>query len=327
MTEVRGTSGPKTLLVAATGGHLEQLYRISSRFNPASGDVVWVTHDDAQSRSLLRNEELLTLPYVPPRGFREAARLLPAAHRILREGAFERVVSTGAGIAFPFLLAARARRLQCHYIESAARADGPSLTGRVVSRIPGVQLYTQYERWASPKWSYRGSLFDTFQVEEVDPAPIRRVVVTLGTMRSYGFRRLIDRLLEVLPEVVEPDADIMWQVGSSTSTEGIPGRVAAAYPNLELREAIARADLVIAHSGIGSAITALELGKRPVLVPRRAAFGEHVDEHQALIARELSGRHLAVSCEADELSVADLRLAARGSVVTSKNQSLFMLKG
>jgi UDP-N-acetylglucosamine--N-acetylmuramyl-(pentapeptide) pyrophosphoryl-undecaprenol N-acetylglucosamine transferase len=319
-------SGPRTLLVAATGGHLEQLYRISSRFTPASGDVVWVTHDDAQSQSLLRGKDFRTVPYVPPRGYRQAARVLPMAHRILREGKFDRLVSTGAGVALPFFLAGRARGLRCHYIESAARADGPSLTGRIVSRIPGVRLYTQYERWATAKWRYRGSLFDNFEAVESDPAPIKKVVVTLGTMRSYGFRRLVDRLLEVLPEVVEPNADVLWQIGA-TSGESIPGRVAVSYPNSELRAAIGEADLVVAHSGIGSAITALELGKRPILVPRRPNFSEHVDEHQSLIARELSRRNLAVSCEADEVSADDLRLAAVGRVQMSANQSAFELDG
>jgi UDP-N-acetylglucosamine--N-acetylmuramyl-(pentapeptide) pyrophosphoryl-undecaprenol N-acetylglucosamine transferase len=326
VTHEPGTSGPRTLLVAATGGHLEQLFRISGRFTPASGDVVWVTHDDAQSRSLLRDLTVHKVPYVPPRGYREVARVLPMAHRILRDGHFDRVVSTGAGVALPFFFAARARGLRCHYIESAARADGPSLTGRIVSRIPGVRLYTQYERWSTSKWNYRGSLFDRFEAAEVEPAPIKKVVVTLGTMRSYGFRRLVDQLLKVLPEVVEPEADILWQTGA-TPLEGIPGRVAASYPNVELRAAIADADLVVAHSGIGSALTALELGKRPVLVPRRPAFGEHVDEHQSLIARELSSRRLAVSCEADEVSVEDLRLAASGRVHTSDKQSAFALDG
>jgi UDP-N-acetylglucosamine transferase subunit ALG13 len=145
-------------------------------------------------------------------------------------------------------------------------------------------------------------------------------------MRSYGFRRLVDRLLEVLPLVVEPDADILWQVGA-TPVDAIPGRVAVSYPNVELRAAIAEADLVVAHSGIGSALTALELGKRPILVPRRPAFGEHVDEHQSLIARELSRRHLAVSAEADEVSADDLRLAASGRVRMNENQSAFELDG
>ena len=318
-------TAPRTLLVAATGGHLEQLFRISQRLHPASGEVVWVTHEDDQSKSLLRGLDVHYVPYVPPRGYRQIARVLPQANRIVGQGHFDRVVSTGAGVALPFFLAARLRGIRCHYIESAARADGPSLTGRIVSRIPGVRLYTQYERWATERWQYRGSLFDSFQAEEIGLPPVKRVVVTLGTMRTYGFRRLVDRLLEVLPEVTEPGADVMWQVGV-TPDHDIPGRVAASYPSSEMREAIAEADLVIAHSGIGSAITALELGKRPVLVPRRIAFDEHVDEHQALIARELHGRDLAVVAEADAVTVENLRHAASGRVLTDELHRTFELR-
>ena len=304
---------PRTLLVAATGGHLEQLYRIHGRITPVSGQVAWVTHDDSQSRSLLSDETVQFVDYVPPRGYRAIARLLPKAWSIVRDGHFDRVISTGAGVALPFFLAARGQGVRCHYIESAARADGPSVTGRIVARLPGVRRYSQYERWSGGRWNYRGSLFDAFEVVEKPGQPIGRVVVTLGTMRTYEFGRLVDRLERVLPEVVAPGGEVLWQVGV-TKTRPSFGDVHENIPNADLRAAIATADLVVAHSGIGSAITALELGKRPVLVPRRPQFGEHVDDHQSLIASELAARDLAVLCEADQITAADLHAAARGHV-------------
>ncbi|WP_370618051.1 glycosyltransferase [Mumia qirimensis] len=315
---------PRTLLVAATGGHLEQLYRIHERIVPESGDVTWVTHDDPQSRSLLAGRQVELVDYVPPRGYATIARIAPHAWSIIRRGRFDRVVSTGAGVALPFFLAARAQGVPCHYIESAARADGPSLTGRLVSRLPGVRLYSQYESWSGGRWNYRGSLFDAFEVVEKADEPISKVVVTLGTMRTYEFRRLVDRLVTVLPEVVDGDAQVLWQVGVTDAKPPF-GEVHANVPNADLRAAIEDADLVVAHSGIGSAITALELGKRPVLVPRRPAFGEHVDDHQALIAGELGARDLAISREADELTADDLRTAARGRVRVGTRPEPFAL--
>ena len=71
---------------------------------------------------------------------------------------------------------------------------------------------------------------------------------------------------------------------------------------------------MIAHAGVGSALGALEEGRSPVLVPRRAAHGEHVDDHQEQIAGELERRGLAVSAEADELSYAHLQAAAARGV-------------
>lgn len=323
MTEVR--SDERTLLVASTGGHLEQLYRLSRGFIPESHGVHWVTHDDQQSRSLLAEESVEWVPYVPPRGYREMLSLLPVARRILREGNYRRVVSTGAGMSLSFFLQARRMGIDCYYIESAARTEGPSMTGRLLRHVPGMHLYCQYEHWADDRWTYQGSLFDTFEVEEVPPRPIRRVVVTLGTMRTYPFTRLTERINELLPDVVEPGADILWQVGA-TPAWGLTGRVHESVPHRELQAAITEADLVIAHAGIGSALAALERGKRPVLVPRRAELGEHVDDHQTLIAAELGWRNLSVSAEADRLTAADLRRAAEGRVVSADRNFAFALE-
>jgi UDP-N-acetylglucosamine transferase subunit ALG13 len=48
------------------------------------------------------------------------------------------------------------------------------------------------------------------------------------------------------------------------------------------------ANLVIAHAGMGSIITALELGKRIIVMPRRADFGEHRSDHQIATAKRLA---------------------------------------
>ena len=74
------------------------------------------------------------------------------------------------------------------------------------------------------------------------------------------------------------------------------------------------ADLVIAHAGIGSSLAAIEAGHAPVVVPRRGHRGEHVDDHQRLIAAELADRELAVAREVDELTLEDLERAARSRV-------------
>ncbi|MBC7550376.1 MAG: hypothetical protein H7269_05680 [Cellulomonas sp.] len=66
-------------------------------------------------------------------------------------------------------------------------------------------------------------------------------------------------------------------------------------PADQLALAISEADVVICHAGTGAALTALEHGHRPVLVPRRAVHHERVDDHQLQIAHELNRRGLAVA--------------------------------
>jgi UDP-N-acetylglucosamine--N-acetylmuramyl-(pentapeptide) pyrophosphoryl-undecaprenol N-acetylglucosamine transferase len=301
-----------TLLVASTGGHLKELHHLHRRLSGTGGPYQWVTFDTPQSRSLLDGEAVEFVRFVGDRDVRNTVRSLGEARQIMRGAEVETVVSTGAAVALPFIGLARAQRLNCHYIESAARTDGPSLTGRMVSRIPGVRLFTQYPSWASSSWRYGGSVFDAFESVELSddaPASLERVVVTLGTTRQVEFRRLVHRLLEILP----PEADVLWQTGNTdTSDLGISGH--RVIPERDLMQAMEDADAVVSHAGVGTALAALEVGKCPVLVPRRPQRGELVDDHQLEIARELGDRSLSVSIEADTLAAADLLAAARRRV-------------
>ena len=322
-----GTGDGPTLLVASTGGHLEQLMRLRDRLCPTLGPTEWATFDGSQSRALLRGETVHHVDYIRPRDLGAALRAAPAARRVLHDGGYRAVVSTGAGIALPFFIAAAARQVPRYYIESAARSTGPSLTGRLVASVPGTRLFTQYPGWAGDRWAYVGSLFDGFAPGPADRAPLhgassaRRVVVTLGTMPRYGFRRAVERLATLLPEVCTPDAEVLWQVGA-TDLDGLAVHGRNQVPADELQAAIRDADLVIAHGGIGSALTTLDAGRVPVLLPRRAAFDEHVDDHQVMICNHLGGRGIAVSREVADLTAADLWQAAHSSTASVQSSSM-----
>jgi UDP-N-acetylglucosamine transferase subunit ALG13 len=90
--------------------------------------------------------------------------------------------------------------------------------------------------------------------------------------------------------------------------------------------AYASADVVVSHAGVGSTIEALDSGHFPIVVPRRAAFGEHVDDHQVPLAVDVAKRGLAIHREADELTVDDLLEAACSSVVTVPRAPAFPLR-
>lgn len=313
-----------TLLAASTGGHLKQLHRLHTRLVGIDGPFRWVTFDTPQSRSLLEGEEVDFVHFVGGRDPANVLRNVPLAEKLLRHNQIDTLVSTGSAMALPFFALGRARGLRCHYIESAARSDGPSTTARMISRIPGVYLYTQYPTWADDKWHYRGAVFDSFAcADEPGSAPteVRKVVVSLGTFKAYGFERLVRRLLKILP----PDTEVLWQTGDTdVSGLGITGH--HAIPERELIQSIGEADVLVAHAGVGAALAAFEVGKCPVLVPRRIAHGEHVDDHQTQIARELADRGLALSVEADELSLDHLREAAGKHVVTLATTPPFMTR-
>ena len=62
-------------------------------------------------------------------------------------------------------------------------------------------------------------------------------------------------------------------------------------------EAIRRARVVVTHAGVGSVMVALANGKRPVVVPRRKAFGEAVDDHQLQLGRRFAAAGLVTLVE------------------------------
>ena len=56
----------------------------------------------------------------------------------------------------------------------------------------------------------------------------------------------------------------------------------------EFSQQVETADLLILHAGAGSVIHAIQAGKVPVVMPRQAKYGEHVDDHQLEFARALA---------------------------------------
>jgi UDP-N-acetylglucosamine--N-acetylmuramyl-(pentapeptide) pyrophosphoryl-undecaprenol N-acetylglucosamine transferase len=310
----------RTLLVCSGGGHLKQLSVLAQRIGIPADEQVWVTFDTGLSRSLLADREVVYARYAAPRDISNILRNTVLAHRVLRGGNYERAISTGASLAVNFLPMAARRGIASHYIESAARAAGPSMTGRILEKDRRVRTYTQYPAWSTSRWQYRGSIFDEFAPgPETAPRPVAKVVVTVGTTESYGFARLIDALVPVLS-----GRDVLWQTGmTDVSGHGIDGR--ASVPHEELDRAVAEADVVIAHSGTGAALTAIQHGKCPILVPRKSAFGEHVDDHQEQIAGELARRGLAIVASPDEIDEELLLQAARRTVMPESQPPRFEL--
>ncbi|NQX88384.1 MAG: glucuronosyltransferase [Halioglobus sp.] len=56
----------------------------------------------------------------------------------------------------------------------------------------------------------------------------------------------------------------------------------------EFRNQINACDILVAHAGMGSIITGIELGKRVIVMPRLASLGEHRNEHQLATVSRLN---------------------------------------
>ena len=311
-----------TMLVASSGGHFTQLAALWPRIESANRDCVWVTFDSPQTRSMLKDQRVEFVPYIKPRGFSSVLRNLPQAVRLIKKYQVDSVISTGSAIALAYLPYSAIRGIPTHYIESATRVEGPSVTGKALARVPGIKLYNQHQSWSNTQWKFLGSVFDGFNVVPLAQKPdrIRRAVVSVGTMEDYGFRDFFVRLADYLS-----DADsVLWQTGSTDVSDlNIDGKEVVSAHALE--QAMREADVVIAHAGTGTALTSLRMGKRPILVPRDSSHGQHIDNHQFQTASLLDNMGLALSRRIDDLTEADLIEAAGFEVIRTDQPEMLLL--
>src|SRR6185437_3288644 len=127
------------------------------------------------------------------------------------------------------------------------------------------------------------------------PRPVRGgdpvIFVTLGTHEQP-----FDRALDLVAALARRET-VLVQHGATPPRPGLSGVEWSEYLDWAPLTALMRdADVVITHAGVGSAVTAIRAGKKPVLVPRLARYGEHVDDHQLQIAERLAEFGLAVVC-------------------------------
>ena len=121
----------KTLcLVASSGGHLLELvslkpaWEVHKRF--------WVTFPTDDARTLLEGERVHWAYHPTNRNLRNLVKNLWLAWKLLQHERPDVVISTGAGVAVPFLWVGRALGMRTIYIESLARIETLSLSGKLV---------------------------------------------------------------------------------------------------------------------------------------------------------------------------------------------------
>jgi UDP-N-acetylglucosamine transferase subunit ALG13 len=106
------------------------------------------------------------------------------------------------------------------------------------------------------------------------------ILVTLGT-NEQPFDRLVGAAAQL-----DLDEPLLVQYGASREPHGL-GEWVDFMPFDALADAMRRASVVVSHAGVGSIMLARRCGKRPLVVPRRRALGEAVDDHQLHLARRL----------------------------------------
>jgi UDP-N-acetylglucosamine transferase subunit ALG13 len=92
---------------------------------------------------------------------------------------------------------------------------------------------------------------------------------------------------------------VLLQTGADNPELDMPEGVTAVdfLEPASLEAQMRSARYVITHGGPGSIFMAIEAGHRPIAVPRSAAHGEHVDDHQMVFVRAMGERGLVHALE------------------------------
>jgi UDP-N-acetylglucosamine transferase subunit ALG13 len=124
------------------------------------------------------------------------------------------------------------------------------------------------------------------------------IFVTVGEQLPF------DRLIRTVDEWVGTSKkEVFAQIGRSTYTPIHISYKAFLTPE-EFKEKLLTADVIVAHAGMGTIITALEMGKPILIMPRQAAFGEVRNNHQLSTARRfLDLNYATVAFDEFELKV------------------------
>ncbi len=113
------------------------------------------------------------------------------------------------------------------------------------------------------------------------------IFVTVGT-HEQPFNRLVE-CVDNLKKDGTIAEEVIIQTGYSTY-EPKYCKWQKLFPYQEMLKLVDEARIVITHGGPSSFIMPLQIGKTPIVVPRRHEFDEHVNDHQIEFTRKVAQR-------------------------------------
>lgn len=150
------------------------------------------------------------------------------------------------------------------------------------------------------------------------------ILVSVGT-HEQQFNRLLKAVDKLVEKGIITDR-VVAQTGFS-DYEPKEFEWKQFYKYQEMQELAKEADILITHGGPSSFIMALKNGKIPIVVPRRAELGEHVNDHQVKFCHSVAERYgnIIVIDDIDQLGDAieryDEIVAAMPAKMKSNNKN------
>ena len=141
------------------------------------------------------------------------------------------------------------------------------------------------------------------------------IFVTVGTQLPF------DRLIRTMDGWANATgSNVFAQVGPASSYKPCHIRTRADLSPEAFDEAMDEARIIVAHAGMGTILSGLERGKPVIIMPRRAIYGEHRNDHQLATAAKLThlnGLHVAADETALLRLLSDHTLLKNGPALAS----------
>lgn len=136
------------------------------------------------------------------------------------------------------------------------------------------------------------------------------IFVTIGNATQK-----FERLLEAVDRLAGAESlgPVMIQAGYSASFDARHCEVVDRLPPDEFARSIREAEVVISHGGAGTLWHSFRAGKVPVVMPRRAKYGEHVDDQYELVQALARQDKLIPAYEPEDLAEAVAEARRRGA--------------
>ena len=163
---------------------------------------------------------------------------------------------------------------------------------RIARRPPVLRKCLRLDVFARFTRARRDRPGSSDEVQSATPEPVD-IFVTVGT--ELPFDRLV-RTIDEWAGDTGAGSRVFAQIGQTDLT---PANIRwSNFVEVSKFDSLFRsAELVVSHAGMGTILSALQYQQPLLVVPRRAALGEHRNDHQLATARRLSelGRvHVAI---------------------------------
>jgi UDP-N-acetylglucosamine transferase subunit ALG13 len=281
----------KICFASSTGGHLNQLKELIGKID--YDDSYFVTEKNTFSESLLKKKEVYFV-INPKRDIIKFVKNFLQSWKIYKNKRPDIIITTGTNTAFATCMIAKLFGKKVIFIESFAKVDTPTLFGRIVSPFANLTII-QWKKLLKyyPKAIYGGPIFDFNKSSNTKKE--EKIFLTVGSS-DYKFDRMIRDVDKIAKKINIP---IFAQIGNS---DYIPKNFKyKRYLTIDqIDHEFKTSKYVISHAGTGSIVDALTNKCKIMVIPRYKQFGEHIDDHQIEIARELDSKKIIVACYKNE---------------------------